>query len=274
MERSSLPRFGPVAARFALLALLLTSVGLTAMGGAHATAYPELKANLSGPTLIGTSQAASYALTATGGPAVGFNGTQVGTLSFTSSVAGANTTNVLLTPSAGVLVNGSVSLSLTASNITETLVLSVEVTSHYLNSNATENLTYRVVVIQPYTLSASVVNQSNYGTAPFNLSVLLDGSPVGRIKVPGMLAGASTQVSYSYVSNSLSPGWHTFSVSLVEQHGLIRFGNGQTQYSVSFYVNGVSENDTLWYVTGVAAFVGAVFIWLTSVGARRRRRKR
>lgn len=272
--RPSFPR-GLLAA---LLVLGLALVGaLGGLGHAQATKYPPLTANISGPTLLGTSQSASYHLTGGGGPGYGFNGTEIGTLSFSASVAGvggANTSGVLLTPSAGVFVNGSANLSLTASNLTETLILSVEVTSHYQSTNATDNLTYTVVVIQPYTLTATLVNTSNYGTAPFNLTVELDGAAVGRIKVPGMLAGASSQISYSYVSNSLSPGWHTFSVSLSTQHGLILFANGESQYTTSFYVPPPAPNDTLWYVTGVVAFVGAVFIWLSSVGARRRRRKR
>jgi hypothetical protein len=261
-----------------LLGLLLLALALAGayggLGGARATPYPTMHANISGPTLLGTSQAATYPMTAGGGPGYGFNGTLIGTLSFSASVAGQNTTNVLLTPSAGVFVNGSSSLSLTASNITETLVISVEVTSHYETTNATENLTYTVSVIQPYTFSATVVNDSSYGSAPFNMTVQLDGATVGQIKVPGMLADASTQVSYSYVSNSLGTGWHTFSVSLAQQHGLVSFANGQNQYSVSFYVSGPAPNDTLWYVSGVFAFVLVAFILLTSVGARRRRRKR
>lgn len=270
----------PPGRRAVLLVLLLGLAVVGMLGGlgpARATAYPTLTANISGPTLIGTSQSATYHLTGGGGPGYAFNGTEIGTLSFSASVAGvggANTSGVLLTPSAGVFVNGSANLSLTASNLTETLILSVEVTSHYQGTNATDNLTYSVVVIQPYTLTATLVNDSSYGTAPFNLTVELDGAAVGRIKVPGMLAGASSQISYSYVSNSLSPGWHTFSVSLAQQHGLILFANGESQYTASFYVPAPAPNDTLWYVTGVVAFVGAVFIWLSSVGARRRRRKR
>jgi hypothetical protein len=262
----------------ALLALLLLALALAgaygALGGARATPYPQLHASISGPTLLGTSQAATYPMTAGGGPGYGFNGTLIGTLSFTASVAGQNTTNVLVTPSAGVFVNGSANLSLTASNLTETLVLSVEVTSGYDGTNATENLTYTVTVIQPYIFSATVVDDSSYGTAPFNLTVQLDGATVGRVKVPGLLADSSTQVSYDYVSNSLSSGWHTFSVSLAQQHGLITFANGQTQYSVSFYVAGPAPNDTLYYISGVVVFAVVAFILLTSVGARRRRRKR
>jgi hypothetical protein len=255
------------------LALLLSGV-LLAVGAGRADAYPTLKATINGPTLLGTSSSATYALTATGGPAVGFNGTQVGTLSFSSSVAGTNTTNVLLTPAAGVFVNGTASLSLTTSNLTETLVIAVEVTSHFQTTNATTNLTYSVTVIRPYSLVATLVNQSPYGSSPFNLSVYLDGALVGRINVPGMLGQGSTQVTYNYVSNSLASGWHVFNVSLAQPHGLVSFSNGAQQYSVSFYVTGPAPDYSFYYVAGAAAFVGAIFIWLMSVGARRRRRKR
>ncbi|MCI4346202.1 MAG: hypothetical protein L3K07_05560 [Thermoplasmata archaeon] len=254
--------------------LLLLSGVLVAAGGGRADQYPMLKATLTGPTLLGTTSSATYALTATGGPAVGFNGTQIGTLSFSSSVAGANTTNVLLTPAAGVFVNGSASLSLTTSNLTETLVLSVEVTSHYRTTNATTNLTYTVHVIRPYSLVATIVNESPYGSSPFNLSVYLDGALVGQVHVAGMLGQGTSQITYNYVSNSLPSGWHTFNVSLGQEHGLIAFANGAQHYSVSFYVTGPTPDYSFYYVAGAFAFVGAIFIWLTSVGARRRRRKR
>ncbi|MCI4363813.1 MAG: hypothetical protein L3K13_05865 [Thermoplasmata archaeon] len=258
----------------ALAFVLLLSGLLLAAGGGRATQYPTLKATITGPTLLGTSSSATYALSATGGPAVGFNGTQIGTLSFSSTLAGANTTNVLLTPAAGVFVNGSASLSLTTSNLTETLVISVEVTSHYKTTNSTTNLTYSVHVIRPYSLVATIVNESPYGSAPFNLSVYLDGTLVGEVHVPGMLGQGTAQVTYNYVSSSLPSGWHVFNVSLAQEHGLIEFASGAEHYSVSFYVTGPAPDYSFYYVTGAAAFVGAIFIWLTAVGARRRRRKR
>ena len=66
--------------------------------------------------------------------------------------------------------------------------------------------------------------------------------------------------------------WHTFSISLASQHGLVTFPGGAQQYSQSFYVTGPPPDYTVWYVAGIGAFLGAVFIWSTRVAARRRGR--
>jgi hypothetical protein len=42
--------------------------------------------------------------------------------------------------------------------------------------------------------------------------------------------------------------------------------------TLSFYVAGPPASNTIWIVTGVAVFVGVVFIWTTRVAASRRGR--
>jgi hypothetical protein len=281
MERKTRSRTPPSwrtrrSAAFAISTLLLVSGLLLPLGSVHATVptYPTLTAQVTGPTTVGTSLTTKYHLTATGGPAVGFNGTQVGVLSFSTTVVGFNTTGVELLPTAGVLTNGSTNLTLQTSNLTETLTFNIEVTSGYHGSNVSTNITYTVSVIQPYVLTATLVDESAVGTIPFNLTVQLDGTPVGAVSVPSLTGRGTYQVTFSYVNPNLSPGWHTFTVNLAEEHGLVVFSNGQSLYSQSFYVQPAPANYTIFYVGGAAFFVAAIFIWLTTVGARRRGRKR
>jgi hypothetical protein len=261
-----------------LLVLVAGALGLAApaLGAAlpSATPHPTLTATVSGPSTVGTGTTNSYLLTATGGPAFGFNGTQVGVLSFSTSVIGLNTSAVQLLPTAGVFTNGAANLTLGAGNLTQTLTLSIEVKSGYGGQNVTTNVTYVVNVVLPYELQATVVVDSSQGTMPFSITVLLDGAPVGTVAVPSLTGHASYQLTFRYVNPGLAVGWHTFTLNLAEAHGLLLFAGGSTVYAQSFYVAGPAPNDTLWYTTGAVAFVGAIFIWLTAVGARRRGRKR
>ncbi|MHB8351412.1 MAG: hypothetical protein ACYDFT_01765 [Thermoplasmata archaeon] len=264
----------PVLLALCLLLVAGTSIALMETGTARATAYPALSASVTGPTSVGTSLTYNYSLTATGGPAYGFNGTQIGTMSFSASVIGANTTGVTLNPTAGVLVNGTHSLSLATSNLTQTLTLNIEVTSGLGGLNRSTNLSYTITVILPYTVTASLEVASGLGTSPFSVVVLLDGTPVGSVPVPSLTGHATYEIRYSYVNPSLSGGWHTFALSLANAHGLVVFSNGATQYTQSFYVTTAAPSNTLWYVAGAFAFVLAIFISITIFGNRRRGRKR
>lgn len=268
---------GHRAAVLLALGLLVVSGGSVALleaGSARATSYPALSASVTGPTSVGTSLTYNYTLTAEGGPAYGFNGTQIGTMSFSASVIGLNTTGVTLNPTAGVLINGSHSLSLATSNLTQTLTLNIEVTSGLNGKNDSTNVSYTITVILPYTLTASLEVASNQGTSPFDVIVLLDGTPVGSVPVPSLTGHATYEIRYSYVNPSLAGGWHTFALSLANAHGLVVFSNGATQYTQSFYVATAPTSNTLWYVAGAFAFVLAIFISITLFGNRRRGRKR
>jgi hypothetical protein len=231
-----------------------------------------LTGSISGPQNVAQNGNATYLVNVSGGQAVAANGTQVGIFSYNASVAGPNTTNVLLTPSTGSIQGGSVPLTLKVGNVTEALTLSVLVTSSYAHQQSTENLSYSVTVVVPYRFAATLVAGSGGTVSPFSLVILLDGQSVGKIDVGTLASGTRFPFSFSYVNPGLSPGWHTFSVSLAQEHGLVSFVGGSESVSQSFYVAGPPPNNTVWYVAGVAAFVGVVFIFGTRVAASRRGR--
>ncbi len=142
-------------------------------------------------------------------------------------------------------MNGTVTLSFTAPNVTEPLTLFVLVNSSYQGTNVTTNLSEAIEIVQPYRFNANLQVGSQAGVSPFYLTVTLDGAPVGSVKVPSLSAGASYPISFPYVvPGGLSPGWHTFSMNLASEHGLVTFAGGVTSYSSSFYVPGPPENDT------------------------------
>ncbi|MCI4325197.1 MAG: hypothetical protein L3K00_04875 [Thermoplasmata archaeon] len=262
--------------RLLLVAALLVAAvvpALSAVPAARATpSYGPLSGTISGPANLGETQNASYVVNVSGGPAVASNGTQVGIYSYNASVTGTNTTGVSFSPSAGSIPNGTVTLQLRVSNISQLLTLYVLVTSSESGTNATQNLSYSVNVLVPYRISATLVAGSSGTVSPFVLTVTLDGTPVGAIPVGTLTAGAHTPIAYSYVNPNLAPGWHTFSISLAEEHGLVSFAGGAESISVSFYVAGPPPNDSVFLVIGIGAFVGVAFIWSLRVGAGRRGR--
>lgn len=266
-----------------ILALLLValSVGLLLLPGAVPAARGVTVDNttnpvtgaITGPSQIGLALTQVYEVSATGGPAEATNGTQVGTYAYKASIAALNATGASITPTSGVLVNGSVNLSLIAPNVTEELTIFVNVTSSFAGTNASTNLTYTVSVVQPFRLLATIVVGSTSSVTAFALTVTLDGQPVGSVNVPSLSAGQSYPIVFSYVvPGGLSAGWHTFGISLAKEHGLVTFAGGTSAYSSSFYVPGPPPDYTVWYLTGAAAFLGALVIWSMAVGARRRSR--
>jgi hypothetical protein len=277
--RRSSPRAWHLAG--AVLALLLLAlpagvlVSAMAARGVSVNATPALTGNISGPTYVGTGLKATFRVQASGGPAVSPNGSVVGRYSYNATLLASNETGLTISPSLGVLVNQSVNLSFVAGNVSEPISLHVEITSSAnatanSTTNETENITYAFNIVLPYVLTATVVSRAGATLNGFNLTVYLDGAIVGQVTVPTLAAKASVQVTYNYVTGGLSSGWHTFSLSLASQKGLVVFANGAQQYSVGFYVPAAAPNYTIWYVAGAVAFIGALFIWATRVAARRR----
>lgn len=266
-----------------LLLVLALAVGPLALAAsapparAAASNYAPLTGSVTGPNLVAISGHAQYLVSASGGPAEAANGTQVGIYSYTASLGGlpvGNKTGAIITPASGVLVNGQVNLSFVAPNISATVTVFVDVTSGHSGTNISQNFSTVVHVIQPYRMQATLVVASAASIAAFTVTVTLDGTPVGTVDVPTLTGGATYPLNFSYVTSGLSEGWHTFAVSLSQEHGLVTFSGGEQQFSSSFYVPGPAPDYTPWFLAGTAAFVGAILILTMRVGARRRGRSK
>jgi hypothetical protein len=268
------------AAAVLLLALLvaaavapLLSAGLPAARAATpaASITNPLTGNITGPNAVATEGSAEYALRATGGPAVLPDGQQIGNLTWSAKVSGANATNVSVAPTSGTLKDGAPGkLELVVTNASQVVTIEVEYTSTYGNASATLNVTYPVAVVTPYKVEAKLVAGPYTDLLAFKVTVDLDGSPVGTVSVPSLTANESYTLTYDYATTGFSPGWHTFTLSVANEHGLVSFSGGVLEYSQSFYVPGPAPNYAIWYVTGTVAFFGALFILATRVAARRR----
>jgi hypothetical protein len=253
--------------------LLLPLLAVLASPLAHAATSP-VTGGITGPTNVGQGLKAKYVVNATGGPAIEANGTQNGTFSFHAYFLADNTTGALFAPPSGVLVNGTVTLDFTAPNITESATLSVLVTSANGATNASTNFTLSISIVQPMRLSGVLVVSGAAGVAPFDLTVTLDGAPVGSVAVPSLAAGATYPIDFAFVAPPLASGWHTLAVALGSEHGLVSFAGGAESISQSFYVTAPTPSYTIYFLAGFAAFLGVIVIWTSRVGARRRGRTR
>jgi hypothetical protein len=259
----------------ALLVVVLLAMSLLpgpgGVPGARAAPAKPVSGSIVGKTVLGYDTSGAYTINGTGGPGVAANGTIIGNLSFYVSVAGTNTSGVTVSPDSGKVLNGIPgSVSLAVTNVSQVLTLNVLLASTLNSSNASTNFSIQVTVVQPYVLSTTIYNLGNATVSSFVVLIDLDGSPVGNQTVPTMAPHGTYLFEFKYPTVGLSTGSHTFTVSLTTVHGLIRFANGTTVYSVTFDIPGPPPSYTLWYVAGVAAYLGALFIFGALVGARRR----
>jgi len=239
--------------------------------GARAAGTPAVTGSITGPTVVSVSTTTPYTVFGYGGPAVASNGTVVGNITYYATPTGQNLTGVSFSPaSSNFSGNKSVVADLSVGNATETIVIDMMISSTYQGKNESTNLSYTVNVVQPYVVSATIVNPSSSTVTAFTVYVTLDGTVVGEITVSSLVPGGTFPIKFKYPTLGLSPGDHTFAISLANEHGLVTFANGQTVYSATFYVTGPPPNYTLWYVAGIVAFFGAIFIFVSRVAARRR----
>ena len=255
--------------------LLLAPAFLVSVGAlaptARAAGTPAVTGSVTGPTLVSTGSTTKYEISGYGGPALSANGTVVGTVSFYTALVGTNLSGVSLSPPrANFTRNQSVAADLTVGNASERITIDVMISSVYQGKNQSTNFTFPLTVVQPYVVAATIVDSSSAAVRGFTAFVTLDGTVIGNVSVPSLQPGGTYQLTFKYPTLGLSSGDHTFAISLAQEHGLITFANGQTVCSQTVYVTGPAPDYTLWYVAGIVAFFGVLFIFASRVAARRR----
>ena len=259
-----------LAVAIALLGLFVLAANAVPAFGLS-TAAASVSGTIQGPNVLATHATGKYVINATGGPAVAANGTRVGNLTFYASVSGPHLTGVSLAPETGSITTvGPGNTFLSVSGATETLTIRVMISSTSGTENQSVNLTYTVNVVTPYVVSATLVNSGSATVLGVSVAIALDGTVVGNVSLPAITPGGEYNLSYQYATVGLSPGDHTFSLTIGNPHGLVTFTNGATTYTTTFYVAGPAPDNTVWYVLGVVAFFGVLFIFMTRVAARRR----
>jgi hypothetical protein len=268
-------RASPVALALALVLAALTSSALAPNALAAspaATAPPPIAGNVTGPALVATSSNATFYLNASGGPAYS-GGKLTGRINWTATLTGSNLTGSSVSPSNGTITAVTVvpvKLGVVAGAIAEPLVLLVEVTSASSTVNETSNLTLTFRIVVPYVVHATLVAGPKAAVLPFTVAVTLDGTPVGTVRVPQLKPNATYDLAFRCPTGGLASGYHTITLSIGDPHGLVTFQNGLTVESTTFYVAPAPADNTVWYVAGIIAFFGVLFIYGTRVAARRR----
>ena len=255
-----------------MLAVLLSALALGVVGTGRAASFPPVTGTITGASIVGESLTTQYTVNGTGGPAEASNGTLVGNITFNATLSGNNISTASINPSTGVLIDGGVILRFTAPSLPQIVTIRVELTSSYAGQNESANITSEVTIVAPYVLAGTIYSGATTVNA-FNMTVTLDGVPVGQVSIPTLAADTSHAFSFDYVTAGLSPGWHTLAVSLANEHGFVTFIGGVQQYSLRFYIAGAPPDYSLDVGVGIAAFALAVFIWGSVVGARRRGRR-
>jgi hypothetical protein len=262
-------------AALALLLLLLAPAILVTVGlvapTARAAGTSAVTGSISGPTIVSTGSTTHFQVRGFGGPAVAANGTVVGNLTYYTTLAAPNLTGVSLLPdTAKFTANQSLATNLTAGTAAETITIQVMVSSVYLGKNQSTNFSYTVNIVQPYVISTTILNSSSSTVTGFTVYITLDGQVIGNTSVPTLQPAGKYALTFTYPTLGLSSGTHTFAISLAQEHGLVTFSGGQTVYTQTVYVTGPAPDYTVWYVAGIAAFLGAIFIFASRVAARRR----
>lgn len=266
---------------FALSALLLLVLSVLPIVAPTAAAspvnYPPFNVVITGPALLATNGSGVYYATATGGPAETLSGQYIGNYTFTDQILGVSTQGSFTSPFSGAFIDQQANLSLGGLVDDGSYTLELNVTSTSGGKapvNLTRIFTYQFSVVAPYVVEATVNNENSYTVSGVAVQIDLDGVLVGETSLPSLAAAASTQVKYNYTSTGLSPGYHTFTLVLVGSYGLVEFSNGQTSYSVTFYVSGPAPDYTQYYLYGLTITVFCIFITIFFFGPRPRRKKK
>ncbi len=273
MRRWETDRLAPGLVLLLVVALGMAGLGVPSASAASAPPAVNLTGYVHGPNVLALSGSGSYFINASGGPAVLPNGTVAGTIQYYASMAGSNLTGVSFFPANGTIGPKGLTAKLTVNNLTQTLVLHLLIASTYQTQNQSINLTDTVRVVRPYVLTATVVAGAQT-ILSFAATVSLDGRPVGSVTIPTLTPHQTYALTFDYPTLGLSSGWHTFTISVTHAHGLVEFAGGAQTYSQSFYIPPAPVNYTIWYIAGIAAFFGAIFIFVARVGARRRNRRK
>lgn len=232
---------------------------------------PTIQGSVDGPSVVATSSNSTFYINGTGGPAFGANGTEIGSVSWKAHLSGTVLTGVTLSPNSSTFSGSKPGVShLKVSKLVQSLTITVEITSTYQTKVASINVTKTIQVVVPYVVRAQLSVGPGAGVLGFDVTVALDGAPVGTVAVPAIKAGGTYNLTYAYATAGLSAGSHTFTLSLKSASALVTFPGGARQYSVTIYVVGPPPDYPLYVLLGVVVFAGVLFIFVTRVGARRR----
>jgi hypothetical protein len=230
----------------------------------------EAKVFIVGPDALGISEIAVYTVTVVGGPAE-----DGGKWRVAGHLTGKNVTDA--SPNLGNAYNETnesniFQIDVTAPSIAQDMVLNIDAAS-LLGANASlVSDTYKIAVVNPINLRATVWNPSNSSVKNVLVNFKVDGELVGSSEPIAEIGPFSEgTATFSWITKGLSSGKHELGIEIdLNGDGTIDETRGETFYTRDFY--GPSTGPSLLVTILIVLFVIAIILLLPSTLSRKRRR--
>ncbi len=136
-----------------------------------------------------------------------------------------------ITPTSGKGSADSFNITVTAPTTTQDIVLSVTLTNGTVNHTSTRTLH----VITATVITATVKNSGLLAMNDVTARFLADGVEVNTTTFD-IAANSTTTLTYNWTAHGLSNGQHTVQVVLDPNNEYVRFLDGSSTYTSTFYV--------------------------------------
>lgn len=233
---------------------------------AHAADATPLFVSVSGPVVMGKGETAQYLVEAVGGPAE-LSG---GNYSYKASILGANTENAYVLPTSGKSTTGKFYLNVTVKGDVSSVVLWVNVTSSSQTDSVNRSVYYRITVVEPVVIVASIENSGNAQVNGLPVAIYADGKLIYKTNVT-IAPGATYTLRYNWTEPELKKGEHVITIVLDPNNEFVTFEGGGTAYTMAFYYG--EEDFGIWNILMVVLAGILIFIAYTFYRRPKKRRR-
>jgi hypothetical protein len=255
-----------------MLALAMIFAFTPAFSTALAQDESEVKVFIVGPDALGMSEQAVYTVTVVGGPAE----EPGGKWRVSAHLTGKNVTEA--SPNLGNAFNETnesniFQVAVTAPPIPQDMVLNVEGASLLGANSSLTSDKFKIVVVAPISLRATIANPSNSTLRNVLVSFKVDGELIGSAEPIAEIGplGEGT-ATFSWITKDISPGKHKLEIEIdLNGDGIIDETRGETLFIEDFY--GPSGDPNIIIVVLIVLLVVVIFLMLPSTLRRKRKKK-
>jgi len=222
--------------RFSLLILILLLIANLHLENASSQTT-QVQVFILGPEALAPEGESLYNITVSGGPAEN-NGTYyLKTYLKGDNLAGAKPLEE--DPARNESVNNTFRVSVRAPAEEQNVELVVEATSKNATANATATSRFRIAILSPITIRATIRNNGNVDVLDVPVKFYVDGRFVGNKTLNKLEAGKETKVSIDWIPLGLQPGSHVVTVTVdLNKDGEISSAEGEVITYQIFYRKG------------------------------------
>ncbi len=230
----------------------------------------DVKVFIVGPDSLGISDKAVYTITVVGGPGE----EEGGKWRVSAHLTGKNITDA--SPTLGDKFNETQEsnifrVNVTAPSISQNLVLNVEGASLLGNESVIVFDTYKIAVVDPINLRATVTNPSNSTLMNVLVNFKVDGDLIGSSTIAEIGPFSEGTATFSWITKKLSAGRHELLIEIdLDGDGTIDETRGEALFRKDLY--GPPEGPNLLVTILVVLLIIVILILLPST-IRRKRRK-